>query len=111
MKTDEVLKQTCVQEDFFKELKAYAAKRGLRLKDVYEQAVILLIQRRRELQEQGKRLIYLASPKEGKEVNIVLRKSLVFRVNNISKADKTSVRRFLYTSLIGFAKEHNVRYD
>lgn len=108
MTTNETLKQTSASESMIQQLKVYAAQQNVLMRDVYERAVINLINHRRELQEHGKKMIYLASNRKGKELNIKIKTNLANRITRIAETDGTSVRRFLYTALVIFAKKHSL---
>ncbi len=104
----ETLKQTAASKQLIQQLKTYAAIRDMLMKELYEQAIFSLIKHRKDLQEEGREVTYFASPKDGKELNLVMRKTLSRRVTQIAEMDKTSVRRFLFTALMHFSNEHHL---
>lgn len=105
---NETLKQTTINPQLIQQLKVHAASRKLLMKELYEQAIFSLIKYRMRKQEEGKTIDYVSSPKNGKELNIVMRKTLARRITQISDMDKTSVRRFLYTALKYYANEYQL---
>jgi hypothetical protein len=102
------IKQTKVSERMIAQLKVFSARKRTPLQDLYEDAVFNLLKHRRKLQENGMSLIYLASPKDGKELNLKIRKELSSRIARIADADHTHDRRFLYTALVHYAKTYQI---
>lgn len=115
--TDTVLLQTRVAFSMISKLKLYVARESAKLgervllQEIYEQAVVEFIQYRRELQKKGSKIVYSASPQRGEgssELNMKIPRDLAFRLSRIATADKTSGRRFLYTSLVHFCRTHKI---
>jgi hypothetical protein len=102
------IKQTKISERMIAQLKVYSARKHLLLQELYEDAVVHLLKHRRKIQDEGKNLIYLASPKDGKELNLKIRKELSARISRIADADQTHDRRFLYTALVHYAKTYQI---
>lgn len=101
-------KQTKIREDIIFQIKAYAAQHRLLMQDLYEKAVVELLKHRMNLYRENKRLLYLASPIDGKALNLKLRKPVALHMKMIAKRDKTPARRFLHTAIIYFAKRHKL---
>ncbi len=108
METNETVKQTSLPHKLAQQLKIHAATRGLYMKELYEQIIFSFLSDRQKSQVSNDTIRYLASPKGGQELNIVLRKTVVERLTKIAKYDKTSVRRLLYTALVRYAEKHHI---
>lgn len=108
MNTTDILKQTSASVDLIQQLKVYSAQQNILMRDVYERAIINLINHRRQIQEDGKQMLYLASYRNGKELNMKIKEGLANRITRIADTDGVSVRRFLYTSLVLFSKKHSL---
>lgn len=102
------IKQTKVSEKLIAQLKTYSARKRILLQDLYEDAIAHLLIHRRKVQESGGTLTYLASPKDGKVLNLKIRDELSFRIKRIADADKTYDRRFLYTAVVHYAKTYQI---
>lgn len=97
--TEEILKQTSLLDHDVMLIKQIAAKKNILLKELYPIAIRNFIHYRKKLQDADRPVIYFASPKNGKELNIKLEPMLSRRISMIAHADSTSVRRFLFTAL------------
>jgi|GEM_PF-4475348 len=45
---------------------------------------------------------YLATPREGKALNVIVETELLRRMRVVAEADKVSIPRCLYTALVAF---------
>lgn len=96
-----VVRQTCIDSDLIQQLKIEAGRRSVYLQDLYEEAFRLFLNKRSSLQGNW---VYLASPRDGKELNIKMHPSVFAEIDRIAKEDKVSLRRVLFTALFTFAE-------
>lgn len=97
-----------VKEEFIEQLHALARKKGLKLYELQNEAMLQLIQKRRELQEEGKSLEYLVSPIDGAPFNVTLHSALAARIKRIADSDNCSDNRFFYTALVHYANVNGI---
>jgi len=95
-----VIRQTCIDPDLIQVLKDEAADRSIFLQDLYEEAFLDFLESRSVCVDD---VVYLASPRDGKELNIKIRPSLFARLDQVARQDKMSLRRLLFTALYTYA--------
>lgn len=81
--------------DMHRALKALAVRQNCHLKDLFESALSDLLKRRKE----GVSIRYQASPTRAPEINVLLQPRTLKRVRDAAKADRTPMRRVIYTAL------------
>ena len=106
--TEKINQQTSVQPELAAQLKVHAAQHGILMMDLYEDAIKSLLNHRRDSRKEGSTLIYATSPHSGKPFNMKITPGLKARVEKAAKQDGVSVRRFLYTALVHYAKLHQL---
>ena len=74
--------------------------RGMYLQDLYEEAFFYFLEKRSSLGKGG--MVYLASPRDEKELNIKIRPSVFAKIDGVAKEDKVSLRRLIYTALFNY---------
>ena len=97
---ERVLRRTRINPVLIKKLKIEAAVRGMYLQDLYEEAFLCFLEKRSSLGKSG--MVYLASPRDEKELNIKIRPSVFAKIDGVAKEDKVSLRRLIYTALFNY---------
>ena len=83
-------------------LKNVAKRRGCTLRRVYSMAFIEFMAARASTVVACQDMHYLATPREGKALNVIVETELLRRMRVMAETDKVSVPRCLYTALVAF---------
>ncbi len=97
---ERVVRRTSINPALIKKLKIAAARRGIYLQDLYEEAFICFLEKRSSLGKGD--TVYLMSPRDEKELNLKIRPSIFAKIEGVAKEDKVSLRRLIYTALFNY---------
>ena len=92
-------RQTRLHQNIIKFYKLESIKRDVILSELYEEAIEFLLMKR---DGSPGTILYMASPKKGKELNVSLHTSLFDRIEKVIAEDGTSMRRFIFTALFTY---------
>lgn len=96
-------RQTKMHVDTIKFYKLKAIKQDVLLPVLFEEAIKLFLKKRKKNKDS---IMYLVSPKKGKELNVLFSEALLNEIATVIKKDKVSMRRFLFTALFEYEQKH-----
>ena len=107
---ERVVRQTRINPALIKKMKIVVAVRGIYLQDLYEEAFLCFLDKRSSLGKGG--MVYLASPRDEKELTLKIRPSIFAKIEEVAEEDKVSLRRLIYTALFNYVNMLEIsKYD